>query len=78
MTEAVNTTETKTMGRWVEGEKEEKARGCAANEGALERRKHSELRRECAPMSMSLLKNSKKKRGGVPSPTLHSYSARLH
>lgn len=59
MIEAVNTTKTKTMGRWVKGEKEEKARGCAADKGALERRKHSELRRELAPMSMSLLENSK-------------------
>lgn len=70
MTEAVNTTKTKTMGRWVEGEKEEKARGCAADKGALERRKHSELRRERVPISMSLLENSKKK--GV------AYQAQLH
>ena len=53
MIKAVNATKTKTMGRWVEGEKEGKANDCVVDESASETRKESGLRREFAPVSMS-------------------------
>ena len=43
---AVSATETEAMGRWVEGEKEEKSNGRVADKGALEGRKDRHLRLE--------------------------------
>ena len=59
----VKATKTKTMGRWVEGENEEKAHRCVGDKGALERRKHRHLRRNYAPISMSLCSGRPKREG---------------